>query len=136
MARKKAASKSNASSGESTQRASAEDGGGDGAATAAAATTTSVPVEDLTLEQLRSELQSARSELAVLRAQLGASAPATPPDVQALSDRLAALRREQEEADAARDKAWQQLKVGDGAVAGGQAITDHASWQPRAHRPT
>jgi hypothetical protein len=34
-----------------------------------------------------------------------------PADVQELQEKLQRLRKEQQEADAARDKAWKQLKV-------------------------
>lgn len=71
-------------------------------------------VADMTVEELRAELLAARAELAGLKSNAdSAAAPkvSKPQEVQELHTKLQQLRKEQQEADAARDKAWKQLKV-------------------------
>lgn len=77
------------------------------------------PVEDMSVDDLRAELSSARAEIARLNAELAKAQERDIPlkvsksqDVQELQEKLQRLRKEQQEADAARDKAWKQLKVG------------------------
>lgn len=77
------------------------------------------PVEDLDVEQLRNELNAARQEIVRLKSELAKAstdrdAPlkgSKPQEVQDLQEKLQRLRKEQQEADAARDKAWKQLKA-------------------------
>lgn len=101
-------SKSNAASVESMPRAS-----DDAAAQSQQAATAELSVDDMTPEQLRSELLAARAELARLKADPQVTAGKLRPteDVQELTAKLQQLRKDQAEADAARDKAWTQLKV-------------------------
>lgn len=83
-------------------------------------------VEDLSPDRLRDELRAARAEIARLKAELAAAgqgddvprkaaaaagALKPPHEVAELQERLQQLRKEQQAADAARDKAWKQLKV-------------------------
>lgn len=59
------------------------------------------------------------TEIARLKSELGSKGQerdtplkgSKPADVQELQEKLQRLRKEQQEADAARDKAWKQLKV-------------------------
>lgn len=97
-------SKSNAASVESMPRASDD---------AAAQPQQELSVDDMTPEQLRYELLAARAELARLKADPQVTAGKLRPteDVQELTAKLQQLRKDQAEADAARDKAWTQLKV-------------------------
>lgn len=113
MAKKKGNnSKSNAASVESMPR-----GSDDAAGTQPAPATQAQPaVEQMDVEQLRAELMAARAELAKLRSQAGTTAAAgklgkQPEEVQELHTKLQQLRKDQQEADAARDKAWMQLKA-------------------------
>lgn len=72
------------------------------------------------IEELRAELLAARAELSrVKKSGMSAATTAAPgqlqtqtPEVNELHTKLQRLRQEQAEADAARDKAWKQLKVG------------------------
>lgn len=70
-------------------------------------------VEQMDVAELKAELIAAREELAKLRSQAEPAAGklAKPQEVQELHVKLQQLRKEQEEADQARDKAWMQLKV-------------------------
>ena len=80
-------------------------------------------LESMTIEELREEVVALRQQLqerdqlvSQLKAELVSPARAAPfadakvPDVAQLRARLEALRKEQEEADNARDAAWSQLK--------------------------
>ncbi|WIA09246.1 hypothetical protein OEZ85_008654 [Tetradesmus obliquus] len=77
------------------------------------------PVEDMDVDDLRAELSLARAEIARLKSELGSKGQerdtplkgSKPADVQELQEKLQRLRKEQQEADAARDKAWKQLKA-------------------------
>lgn len=108
MAKKKGNNKSNATSVETIPRSSSDD-----AASPPQSSTTEQeqkPVEALSVEELRMELLAARAELAKAKGQT-AGKVTQPQDVQELHVKLQQLRKEQQEADAARDKAWSQLKV-------------------------
>jgi capsule polysaccharide export protein KpsE/RkpR len=96
---------------------------GDVKASAAGLAINGAALESMTPEQLREEVLALRQQLQEkdqlvnqLQAQLVAPAKATlatdgkVPDVDQLRARLEALRKEQEEADNARDAAWSQLK--------------------------
>lgn len=118
MAKKKGNKASNNASVDSMPRASddASSQGTQPAAAAAEQQEQQVPVDQLSVEQLRSELAAARAELARLRVQTTeplstAGKLHKPQEVQELHSKLQKLRAEQAEADAARDKAWTQLKV-------------------------
>ncbi|KAF6262561.1 hypothetical protein COO60DRAFT_615260 [Scenedesmus sp. NREL 46B-D3] len=77
------------------------------------------PIEDMDVEDLRAELSLARAEITQLKAELAGKVQdrdtpykgSKPADVQELQEKLQRLRKEQQEADAARDKAWKQLKA-------------------------
>jgi ribosomal protein L29 len=108
MAKKKANNKSNAASVETMPRSSSDD-----AASPPQSSTIQQeqkPVEAMSVEELRTELLAARAELAKSKGQT-AGKLAQPQEVQELHVKLQQLRKEQQEADAARDKAWSQLKV-------------------------
>lgn len=109
MAKKKGNNKSNAASVETIPRSS------DDAASTPQSTTEQQqkPVEDMSVDELKQELIAARAELAKLKTQTEPMAGklARPQEVQELHVKLQQLRKEQQEADAARDKAWGQLKV-------------------------
>lgn len=108
MAKKKANNKSNATSVETMPRSSSDD-----AASPPESSTTQQeqkPVEAMSVEELRMELLAARAELTKSKDQT-AGKLAQPQEVQELHVKLQQLRKEQQEADAARDKAWSQLKV-------------------------
>jgi hypothetical protein len=108
MAKKKGNNKSNATSVETIPRSSSDD-----AASPPQSSTTEQeqkPVEAMSVEELRMELLAARAELAKAKGQT-AGKVTQPQDVQELHVKLQQLRKEQQEADAARDKAWSQLKV-------------------------
>lgn len=113
MAKKKGNnSKSNAASVEAIPRGS-DDAASAGTQPAPAAQPQ--PVEQMDAAELRAELMAARAELAKLRSQAGTTAAGKlgkqPEEVQELHTKLQQLRKDQQEADAARDKAWMQLKV-------------------------
>lgn len=113
MAKKKGNnSKSNAASVEAMPRGS-DDAASVGTQPAPAAQPQ--PVEQMDVAELRAELMAARAELAKLQSQAGTTAAGKlgkqPEEVQELHTKLQQLRKNQQEADAARDKAWMQLKV-------------------------
>lgn len=119
-------SKSNAASVESMPRASDD---------AAAQPQQELSVDDMTPEQLRYELLAARAELARLKADPQVTAGKLRPteDVQELTAKLQQLRKDQAEADAARDKAWTQLKVKHGGcvdLAPHRHSCSFAGWKP------
>lgn len=114
MAKKKGNNKSNAASVENIPR------GSDDAAQPLSAgeepQASDKAVEQMEVAELKAELLAARAELAKLRSQVQASAGAgkllgKPQEVQELQSKLQQLRKEQQEADSVRDKAWMQLKV-------------------------
>jgi len=107
MAKKKGSNKSNANSVETPQRASSDD-----VANPVSTSEQGKSVEDMGIEELRAELMAARAEITSLKAQSDAAGKLSKPqEVQELHVKLQQLRKEQQEADAARDKAWKQLKV-------------------------
>lgn len=78
-----------------------------------------VDLNDMGVEELRTELRAARSQLRALQSQqkdktcrIGALTTApSPPDVAEMQEKVARLRREQQELEGVRDKAWKQLKA-------------------------
>lgn len=107
MAKKKGSNKSNTNSVETPQRASSDD-----VANPVSTSEQGKSVEDMGIEELRAELLAARAEITSLKVQSDASGKLhKPQEVQELHVKLQQLRKEQQEADAARDKAWKQLKV-------------------------
>eukprot|EP00775_Hariotina_reticulata_P010336 gene10336-10493_t len=82
-------------------------------------------VDLMTEEELRTELQAARTEIERLKKDLAAKdaelatkeqssdviKAVQPQEMQELQQKLLHLRKEQQSADAARDKAWKQLKA-------------------------
>jgi ribosomal protein L29 len=123
MGKKKGSNKSNAVSVETIPRgsddASAQQlsaGGEEPQASAKEQSNNNNQLEQMEVAELKAELLAARAELAKLRSQVQESGGAgkllgKPQEVQELQSKLQQLRKEQQEADSARDKAWMQLKV-------------------------
>lgn len=101
---------------------SAASAGGAPAKDLAAGASSGAAVDNMEQQQLKAEVLALRQQLAAkdteiaqLKAELASAKPSLPagtkiPDVEQLKERLANLKKEQEEADKARDTAWAQLK--------------------------
>jgi ribosomal protein L29 len=116
MAKKKGNNKSNAASVETIPRGSDDASAQQLSAGGAEPQASEKAVEQMETDELKAELLAARAELAKLRSQVQESGGAgkllqKPQEVQELQSKLQQLRKEQQEADSARDKAWMQLKV-------------------------